>query len=672
MQSALAALSQSEGGYLAFNLVSHAICLGVMFPAAFLAGMTLPLITASLLRKGAGERAIGQVYAANTAGAIAGVALAVHIGLPLLGLKQLIIVAALIDMSLGVVLLRAASPSRWQRLDLGGAAALSVSAVLVALIAVKLNAHEMASGVFRLGHLLQDPQQVQLQIDGKTSTVSVTRSGSALALRVNGKPDGAVNVEGEPNGDEITMTLFGALPQLIAPDARQVAVIGFGTGITSHVLLASRSLERLDTVEIEPAVTRAAQRHFVRFNQRAFEDPRSRIQYEDAKTYFSAASIRYDAILSEPSNPWVSGVASLFTTEFYRDARRYLRPGGLFYQWVQLYELSPALLATVVAALHENFSDYELWLANPGDLFIVAANGGEVPGVDARAFDNPALRADLERFRIKNVDDLYLHRVGDRRSLGPYFASLGAEPNSDFFPVLDQNAARARFLRAQVNDFSVLQQTPMRVLGLFDGHPERQSRTARLTPGDRSWLPRAAFAHQAAAVSEYLRGGSHELLRRLPPSLAPEMISLRLALVECRAGLPSWSLRLLLADVARYVTAYMPPQEAVALWSTLSQSKCRGISDSDQRWLRLHAAVAAAEPSQMRQAADLVLAHDQDLEPKLLAHAVAVFMAGAILERDAGAAVHTFRHHRQRLGGAREWEPVFRFLLAQADRASAR
>jgi predicted membrane-bound spermidine synthase len=669
MQSALAALSQSEGGYLAFNLVSHAICLGVMFPAAFLAGMTLPLITASLLRKGAGERAIGQVYAANTAGAIAGVALAVHIGLPLLGLKQLIIVAALIDMSLGVVLLRAASPSRWQRLDLGGAAALSVSAVLVALIAVKLNAHEMASGVFRLGHLLQDPQQVQLQIDGKTSTVSVTRSGSALALRVNGKPDGAVSLSEEPANDEITMTLFGALPQLIAPEARQVAVIGFGTGITSHVLLASRSLERLDTVEIEPEVTRAAQRHFLRFNQRAFEDPRSRIHYEDAKTFFSAASLRYDAIVSEPSNPWVSGVASLFTTEFYRDARRYLRPGGLFYQWVQLYELSPTLLSTVIAALEENFTDYELWTANPGDLLIVAANGGEVPRVEARAFDNPMLRADLKRFRINNVDDLFLHRVGDRQSLGPYFASLGAQANSDFFPVLDQNAARARFLRAQVNDFAVLQQTPVRVLGLFDGHAERQTRTARLTPGDRGWLPRAAFAHQAAAVSEYLRGGRHELLRRLPSSLAPEMISLRLALVECRAGLPSWSLRLLLADVARYVTAYMPPAEAVALWSTLSQSTCRGISDSDQRWLRLHAAVAAADASQMRQTADLILAHDQNLEPKLLAHAVAVFMAGAILERDAGAALQTFRRHRQRLSDAREWEPVFRFLLAQADRA---
>jgi hypothetical protein len=80
MQLATQSLARTEGGYFVYNAVSHGICLAVMFPAAFCAGMTLPLITASLLRRGAGERAIGQVYAANTAGAIAGVLAAVHLG----------------------------------------------------------------------------------------------------------------------------------------------------------------------------------------------------------------------------------------------------------------------------------------------------------------------------------------------------------------------------------------------------------------------------------------------------------------------------------------------------------------------------------------------------------------------------------------------------------------
>src|SRR6185503_5076850 len=105
MQAALSALAPTENGYVAFHFVSHAICLAVMFPAAFCAGMTLPLITAALLRNGAGERVIGQVYAANTLGAIVGVFVAVHIGMVLLGLKGLIVAGAVIDLALGVVLL---------------------------------------------------------------------------------------------------------------------------------------------------------------------------------------------------------------------------------------------------------------------------------------------------------------------------------------------------------------------------------------------------------------------------------------------------------------------------------------------------------------------------------------------------------------------------------------
>src|SRR4030095_4845023 len=126
-----------EGGYLAFQFVSHAICLAVMFPAAFCAGMTLPLITAALLRGGAGERAIGQVYAANTAGAIVGVFAAVHIGMVLLGLKGLIVAGAVVDLALGVLLVGGG----WRR---AGAAALAASVVLAAVLGVHLDAHRMA------------------------------------------------------------------------------------------------------------------------------------------------------------------------------------------------------------------------------------------------------------------------------------------------------------------------------------------------------------------------------------------------------------------------------------------------------------------------------------------------------------------------------------------------
>src|SRR5688572_22459871 len=386
MQAVLAMVAPSPAGYSAFNFASHVLCLAVMFPAAFCAGMTLPLITAALLRRGAGERAIGQVYAVNTAGAIVGVLIAVHVGLPLLGLKGLIVAGAAIDLALGVALL-------WKEpRAIATGAALASIALVIAGAAVRLDAHHMASGVYRWGSLLDDPRAVKLHTDGK----------AAGAARIDGGP---------PVQDEMTMVLAGALPLVLLPEAQRVANIGFGTGMTTHVLLASPRVEVVDTVEIEPAVVQAAAAHFRRFNWRALDDARSRIHYDDAKSYFSAQPVRYDVIVSEPSNPWVSGVAGLFSYEFYRDVRRYLRDGGLFVQWVNLYEMAPLLLATVVVALDANFEDYEFWLANDSDLLIVAAHNGKVPRAAATAFENAELAGELARLGVRNLDDLHLHRL---------------------------------------------------------------------------------------------------------------------------------------------------------------------------------------------------------------------------------------------------------------------
>jgi predicted membrane-bound spermidine synthase len=424
MEFAMGAVARSERGYLVFNLVSQGLALAVMFPAAFFAGMTLPLITASLLRRGAGERAIGQVYAANTAGAIAGVALAVHVGFPFLGLKGLIVVAAAIDVALGIALLSSGgAASRRGFAWSAGAAAMAL--VCIAGVLTQFNAAHLSSGVFRTGRLESAGDfKVVEHIDGKTATVSVTRSDHALSLRTNGKTDGSIHIKGEPMGDEVTMALAGALPLILAPRARHVVNVGFGTGITTHVLLASPTVETVDTVEIEPAMVRAAARFRSR-NARALDDPRSRLHFEDAKTYFASRQTRYDVIVSEPSNPWVSGVAGLFSTEFYSHVRRYLQDDGLLFQWVQGYEMTPALLATILLALDENFSDYELWMPNEGDFIIAAAKTGRVPRPDAGALANPRLQADLGRLGIRNLDDLLLHRIAGTEALAPYFAVFG-------------------------------------------------------------------------------------------------------------------------------------------------------------------------------------------------------------------------------------------------------
>ena len=114
------------------------------------------------------------------------------------------------------------------------------------------------------------------------------------------------------------------------PDA--LVNIGFGSGLTAHMLLGSERVERLDTIEIEPFMVEAARAGFGPRVSNVFEDPRSHIVYEDAKTFFASAREPYDLIVSEPSNPWVSGVSSLFSDEFYGRVTQCLRPDGYLVQ----------------------------------------------------------------------------------------------------------------------------------------------------------------------------------------------------------------------------------------------------------------------------------------------------------------------------------------------------
>jgi len=667
MQWLVNSLSPTEGGYAAFNVVSHGIALAVMFPAAFCAGMTLPLITKTLLGLGSGERAIGQVYAANTAGAIVGVLAAVHLGLPLLGVKGLIMAGAAIDLALAVVLLGAA-PGRLRQAYTAAAVVVSLVVVLGTAFGVQLDAHHMASGVYRHGVLIgPDKYKVVTHEDGKTTTVSVTQHETLYSLRNNGKSDGALNGTpgGDPTGDEVTMALMGALPILMMPDARRAANIGFGTGLTAHALLASDRLEVLDTIEIEPAVVRAA-RLFMPLNQRAFDDPRSRVHIEDAKTFFSSHQVRYDVIVSEPSNPWVSGVAGLFSAEFYLHARRHLREGGLFVQWVQLYEFSPQLLASAVEALRGAFSDYVVYLANDGDLVLVAVNGGKVPEVQASALKNPALAALLGRFNIRNLDDLNIHRVGTKRIMDAYFRAFGAEPNSDFFPVIDLNASKARFMRLRATGAVNLTEANLPLLDMFE--PGYAPDPGRVTDAKRfGGSLRPLYILHAAAAREYLLHGDPASLKRLPAEPAAEITMMRAVLIECRLALAPDLIRPTLDHVAQLINTYLPKERVTEVWVKLRAAPCSAkLPVSEREWVDLYAAVGARDAAHMGRAATAILERDVDLPATSRAYAVAAAMAGYIVSGERGLALKTFNQHRGKLKPAAAWQPVFTFLSAHA------
>ena len=531
MASLLHALAQTDEGYRLFSLARYGICLAVMLPATFCAGITLPLITRILLGAGSGERAIGAVYSVNTFGSIVGAALAALVLMPLIGLKALLVTGGAIDMALGVWLMsRIGMHSRNARRLARTLAGATVMVVLSTTVNAPFTREVLTSGVYRYARVDAASRHVIFYKDGRTATVSVrqTPGKREYALSTNGKPDAslseiwfdtAANGTRPVDGDESTQILLPMITLAHVPRAREGAVIGQGSGMSSHFLLGSPYLQRLTTIDIEREMVRGSH-EFYPVNRRVFDDPRSHFVYDDARSFFSASHRTFDFILSEPSNPWVSGVSGLFTDEFYHRVRTYLAPHGVFGQWLHLYEIDDELLLTVVRALHRNFPSYRMYLTMDVDILIVASNDSTLPAPDWSVLQYPMVAADMQRFRPITPEALESALLATRTSLAAAVRS-GRTVNSDYQPVLDLGAERTRFRKlaatgfiyAADDRFDLMAALDERRIGLGTETREglRMSRTRQRAKAAR------LRAHEAAPASDSLDSDRdyHEALERL-------------------------------------------------------------------------------------------------------------------------------------------------------------
>lgn len=461
-------LPATDAGYALFGLSRYGMAIAVMLPSTIMAGMTLPLITALLMESGEGEKSIGRVYGINTLGSVLGVALAGLVALPFLGLKGMIVAGAALDMLLGIVVLafrrrlEAESPAPWAPVL---AALGAVAGCVLILGGLQMDQRLLLSGVFRYGALPDTTEPVLFYEDGRTATVGVhlTRDRDLAVLSTNGKPDASISLRWiraqtellPPRpivfDDEATQTLLALIPLAHAPDARTVAHIGHGSGLTGHALLTSPSVEQSVTIEIEPEMI-AASEVFYPANARVFDDPRSTFVIDDAKAYFAGSKDKYDLIISEPSNPWVSGTASLFTQEFYQRIRRYLAPQGLFAQWFHCYEMNDSLVASVLGALHQAFPHYQGYQVGPGDILVLASGDAPILPPDWDVLQLPAVSRMLAHVPPLSPRHLESMRLFDARSLAPLLE--GWTPiNSDFAPYLDMGAEKARFKKEEAQGF---------------------------------------------------------------------------------------------------------------------------------------------------------------------------------------------------------------------------
>jgi len=351
---------------LSFMAVSLAI-----LPPALLSGALLPASLRLLYHdpKQAGS-SLGKILFCNTAGAVTGSFIGVY-AVAVWGLS-----GAFKGISAAALLMALLFGMRFRTLlSLRLVVSLLGVCLVLWLIPVTWNQGLLNSGIYVYSHyynslggldtpqVLQQPQEV---IEGIETTAAFYRSSEGYKeFRVNGKSDG-----GTRPGDMTTQVLLGQLPMLLHADPQDVLVIGLGTGITLNQVLDTPEA-RTVVVEISPEVIRIA-RHFSEENEQVLDSPRVSLQVRDGRNLLLTRPHIFDVIVSEPSNPWQSGNANLFTREFYELAASRLQPEGIFCQWLPLYDLSPPQLQIALRTLSESFPHLRSFVLG-GDMILLGS-----------------------------------------------------------------------------------------------------------------------------------------------------------------------------------------------------------------------------------------------------------------------------------------------------------
>jgi spermidine synthase len=429
--SALDDLPNHVGTVRFFMLLAAGLCtlpatlgMGAMFP------ITLALWSRRDQRAGIGDE-VGRVYGANTLGSIVGAWLPGFVLLPLLGMENTLAVGMGINTLVAIALLaraakeEAGTPTRAARALVGVAVAL-LSALLAHRVIpsspLSWNLSHMTLGAFRVSLAREvlnpaswgQPDLVYYR-DGISTTVSVERWGRHLALKNNGKVDAS-------NGDDMpTQIMVSAYPLLLhprGPKDLEVAIVGFGSGVTVGAALEF-PVRHIDNMELEDAVVDAGLRFFsdVSHLERAQErfpylqHPRLTLFKDDGRNFLAAVDKKYDVIVSEPSNPWITGVSDLFTTDHFQVTKQKLEPGGVYCQWVQLYELSPENIKTVYRTFASQFRYVVAFAAEELSSDTILVGSDQPLPIDlahiARAMQDPRIARELERAYIHSPYDVW-------------------------------------------------------------------------------------------------------------------------------------------------------------------------------------------------------------------------------------------------------------------------
>lgn len=346
--------SLSDNPWVNFQ-IDFVRCLWAVLPATLLWGASFPLALSALAADGEDPaRLVGRVYAANTIGAIVGslgTSLVLVAAMGSQHTQQLLILLCGISALVVLEPIAGAVTPRgsWLRfsfvvvLVMGGCAALMTRAV------PSLPGLLVAYGRFTATKSGQG--QVLYVGEGLSSSVAVTRLGNGTLSYHNA---GKVQASSDPE-DMRLQRMLGHLTTLVPAHPASVLVIGCGAGVTAGAVSVDPAVEKVTIAEIEPLVVRTVSTYFSRFNHDVIRSPKVQVQLDDARHFLVTTRQKFDAITSDPLDPWVKGAAMLYTREFFELAKSHLNPGGAVTLFVQLYQSNEDAVKSEIGTFFDAF-----------------------------------------------------------------------------------------------------------------------------------------------------------------------------------------------------------------------------------------------------------------------------------------------------------------------------
>jgi predicted membrane-bound spermidine synthase len=447
-------LSRRPEAFILHEGAKLVLCLLVMLPPTVFLGMTLPLGGIVVARRRAlFGRKVGAAFAFNAAGNILGAAAAGLLLIPLAGMQSALKAGVALNLALAAILAcadRGISPP-WKAAFSAACAAACAAALLLPpawnRLWFTLQAYRPRRSAGALSaSWMADGRRILYDRDGPNASVAVVEHEGYRFLFINGKADASTR------HDMPTQVLLAALPLALAPSAREVLVIGLGSGVTAGAALLF-PVDGVDIVEISPEVVEAAA-YFSDENRGVLNDPRARVAVEDARTFMRRAGRRYDLIVSEPSNPWMSGVGDLFSIEHFGACLGALREGGAMAQWIHTYEMDDDTFKIVVKTFCSVFPEASLWETGGNNVLLLGTRRGLRPDFASseRLIASPPLARELARWGVADMFTLLSLQIASDAAIR---GSVHSERtvNSVYAPVVEYRAPRALFTDSTVRTY---------------------------------------------------------------------------------------------------------------------------------------------------------------------------------------------------------------------------